>query len=142
MRKRKRVIVTTILGLLCGCLSGYIISVMSMIIVFDSMSKAGKGDPSLFAGLTWKIISFHVKTILFHGLFGFSIGISPLRWHWALHGLVMGGIFGIIMGLLGLFRGYSGLSVTSVEFVLTVCLCFVYGFLIELITQWLSRKER
>ena len=30
---------------------------------------------------------------------GCVIGISSLRWHWAIHGLILGGLFGLIEGL-------------------------------------------
>ncbi len=42
-----------------------------------------------------------------NGLMGFSIGISSLRWSWAMHGLVLGGMFGFVLGIRALAIGMN-----------------------------------
>ena len=105
MQKIKRIIITSILGLICGCISWAICNFV-----------LGHTPPPLI----------NLFMILSNGLLGFTIGISSLRWHWTLHGLVLGGMFGVIMGLVA-----SGMES---EFMWPLIFGFVYGFLIELIT--------
>ena len=105
MQKTKRVVIATILGLICGCISWIV-------------CKFGMGhDQSL---------QINLFMILANGLLGFTIGISCLRWHWALHGLALGGLFGFIIGLVA--------SAMGSELLWPLLFGFVYGFLIELIT--------
>jgi len=40
--------------------------------------------------------SINLVIILLNVLLGFTIGISSLRWHWIIHGLVLGGILGVM----------------------------------------------
>ena len=105
MRKTKRIIVTTILGIVCGCISWAI-----------CRFAMGHTQP----------LTINLVIILFNGLMSFTIGISSLRWHWVLHGLVLGGLFGVIIGLIAASHGDV--------FVWPFVLGFVYGFVIELIT--------
>lgn len=105
MQKTRRVIITSILGLICGCISW-------------AICNLAMRHP--------QPLSVNLVIILFNGLLGFSIGISSLRWHWALHGLVLGGMFGAILGLVALGMGDV--------FIPPLVCGFVYGFLIELIT--------
>ena len=75
----------------------------------------------------WSII---VSTILSRGLIGFAIGISVLRIKWWFHGILMGLILSIPMGL-------GGFMVPGKEmFILvsSVAMGIIYGFLIELFT--------
>ena len=104
MQKIKRVIITVILGLICGCVS-WVICNYAM----------GHKQP----------LSINLMMILTNGLLGFCIGISSLRWHWAVHGIVLGGLFGIILGLVAVAQGS--------QFIWPLIFGFVYGFLIELI---------
>jgi len=71
-------------------------------------------------------ISINLVIILFNGLLGFTIGISSLRWYWTIHGLVLGGIFGAILGLVAVGHGD--------KFIRPLVFGFVYDLLIELIT--------
>jgi hypothetical protein len=105
MQKTKRIIITSILGLIFGFISWAICNFVM-----------GHTPPC----------SINVVMILFNVLLGFSIGISSLRWHWALHGLVLGGMFGVILGLVALGTGS--------DFIWPLIFGFIYGFLIELIS--------
>jgi hypothetical protein len=103
--KKKRIIITTLLGLICGCISW-------------AVCKYGMGHS--------QPISVNLVIVLFNGLMGFTIGISALRWHWVLHGLVLGGLFGFILGLIALGHGDV--------FIWPLVMGFAYGFVIELVT--------
>jgi len=105
MQNKKRVIVATIFGLIFGFVSW-------------AICNFGMGHT--------QPVSVNLVIILFNGLLGFTIGISSLRWHWAVHGLVLGGIFGLCLGLVAAGVGN--------EFYWPFIFGFVYGFLIELIT--------
>ena len=104
MQKGKRVIITIILGLIFGCVS-WVICNYAM----------GHKQP----------LSINLMMILTNGLLGFCIGISSLRWPWAVHGLVLGGLFGVIMGLVAVAQGS--------QFIWPLIFGLAYGFLIELI---------
>ena len=78
MEKTKRVVIASILGLICGCISWAVCN---------------------FAMGHTQSIQINLFMILSNGLLGFAIGISCLRWHWTLHGLVLGAMFGVIIGL-------------------------------------------
>jgi len=101
----KRVVITSILGLLCGCIS-WIVCKYSF----------GHNQP----------LVTNMLIILQNGLMGFTIGISSLRWSWAMHGLLLGGLFGFVLGIGALALGS--------EFIWPFVFGLIYGFLIELIT--------
>ena len=105
MKKAKRVVIASLLGLIFGCISWLV-------------CKFGMGHTLP--------ISIYLVIIFFNGLLGFTIGISSLRWHWALHGLILGGMFGIVLGFVA--------AGTGSQCIWPVVFGFVYGFLIELIT--------
>ena len=109
MQRVKRVIITVIMGLIFGCVS-WVICNYAM----------GHTQP----------VSINLMMILTNGLLGFCIGISGLRWNWAIHGLVLGGLFGAILGLAAAAHGS--------QFVWPLIFGFVYGFLIELIATVLA----
>jgi len=69
--------------------------------------------------------------VLQNGLMGFTIGISSLRWPWVMHGLVLGGMFGFVLGIGALALGS--------EFIWPLVFGLVYGLLIELITTVLFK---
>jgi hypothetical protein len=100
----KRVVITTILGLIFGCVS-WIVCNYAM----------GHTQP----------LSVNLVMILFNGLLGFCIGISSLRWPWVIHGLVLGALFGAILGLVAVAQGS--------QFIWPLVFGVVYGILIELI---------
>jgi len=101
----KRVVITSILGLICGCISWVV-------------CKYGFGHS--------QPLVTNALIILQNGLMGFTIGISSLRWPWAIHGLVLGGMFGFVLGIGALALGS--------EFIWPFVFGLVYGFIIELIT--------
>lgn len=105
MQNTKRIVIASVLGLVCG--------------------GTGWAFANFAMGYTLGL-SYNLHIILSNVLLGFVIGISLLRWHWALHGLVLGGIFGLKNGLVAL--GTEGVFIPPLVF------GFVYGFLIELIT--------
>ena len=105
MKRAKRVIIASVLGLIFGCISWII-------------CKFGMGHT--------QPVSIDLVIILFNGLLGFTIGISSLRWHWVLHGLILGGIFGAVLGFMA--------AGTGSQFIWPFIFGLIYGFLIELIT--------
>jgi hypothetical protein len=105
MQKIKRVVITSLLGLIFGCVSWAICNF-----------AMGHTQP----------LSINLFMVLSNVLLGFAIGISSLRWHWALHGLTLGGMFGVVIGLVA--------SGTGSDFIWPFVFGFVYGFLIELIS--------
>jgi hypothetical protein len=105
MQKVKRVVIASALGIIFGFVS-------------LAICKFGMGHS--------QPVSIDLVIILFNGLLGFTIGISSLRWHWVLHGLILGGIFGAILGFMA--------AGTGSQFIWPLIFGFVYGFLIELIT--------
>jgi hypothetical protein len=105
MKNVKRVIITSILGLILGFVSWAVCNF-----------AMGHTQPA----------SINLVMILFNVLLGFTIGISSLRWHWIVHGLVLGGIFGVILGLLSVGQG--------TEFTWPLVFGLAYGFVIELVT--------
>ena len=105
MNKTKRIVITSILGILCGCISW-----IACKYVFGHVQP----------------ITTNMLMILQNGLMGFVIGISGLRWPWAIHGLILGGMFGFVLGI-------GALALNS-EFIWPFVFGLIYGFLIELIS--------
>ena len=68
-------------------------------------------------------------------LIGFVIGISPLRMHWALHGIVMGAIVGAPFAA-GCLLEQNNLETALAAFILGA----VYGFVVELFTSVVFRS--
>lgn len=107
MNNTKRIIITTVLGLISGAIAVGLVSL-------------GSG------GLPPEIT---LRMLISFGFMGFVIGISSLRWHWALNGLVIGGMVGLIEGLAG-FAIIGMLEMLLIPLIF----CMVSGLLIELIT--------
>jgi len=105
MQNTRRVLITSVLGLIGGGIS---LALRSFVM----------GQPAP--------LSDNLHVVLTLGILGFVIGISSLRWHWALHGLVWGGIFGVNNALDALGSGQM--------FIPPLVTTLVWGFLIELIT--------
>lgn len=105
MTSAKRVIIATIFGLIAGILC----------------SLGGK------YGLKADLNATEIVMVLLHrGLLGFVIGISALRIHWALHGVLLG----LIVGLPGfplIFREGGLISYSLMG--------LVWGFIIEFFTS-------
>ena len=104
MRNVKRVVITSVVGLILGFVSWAVCNFVM-----------GHTQPA----------SINLVMILFNVLLGFTIGISSLRWHWIVHGLVLGGFFGVILGFVSLGQG--------TEFIWPLIFGLVYGFVIELV---------
>ena len=84
MNRTRRIVMATFLGLICGLISWAICT---------------------FAMGHTQSLSVNLVIILLNGLMGFTIGISALKWQWALHGLILGGLFGIVMGFVASSHG-------------------------------------
>lgn len=107
MASRKRIVIATLFGVLAG-------------FVCWMLASSEGPQPWYFA----------LSTILSRTLIGFAIGISILKIQWWLHGIVMGLIFSIPMGL----QGFYVPGREAFIFVGTVVMGIIYGFLIELFT--------
>ena len=109
MNNPKRIIITTALGLISGAIAVWFV-------------HAAGNNP-----LPPEII---LRMIITFGFLGFVIGISSLRWHWAIQGLVLGGLFGLIEGL----ASYALINLIEL-LVIPVIFGMVFGLLIEVITS-------
>ena len=100
----KRVTITTILGVITGvlCYLG-----------------------GLHAGVEFTT-GIMLTTILNRALIGFVIGISAIRIHYLLHGILIGALGSIVMGVASIDQGLNGLVIITVFGML-------WGLLIELI---------
>ncbi len=118
MKKSKRIIIATIAGILFG---------------FVCLGFASSGAYDIPNPIKLQILFSRT-------LIGFAIGISSLKVHWTLHGLIMGLIFSLPMAFSGLIADTPGFS-ASMMFVSTVVMGMTYGFLIELITSILFKSK-
>ena len=108
-----RVLVTTILGFVFG-------------IICWLLASSG-GD--MGAAAAWSII-------LNRALLGFVIGISAWKINYILHGIILGFIVSIPMAVSSL--GVKGFKI----FLGTLIMGIIYGFLIELITQFVVKERK
>jgi hypothetical protein len=83
MNSIKRIMITTVVGLIAGAAAVWL--------------TTGVG-----ASLPAEVIT---RMLLNFTLMGFVIGISTLRWHWAINGLFFGAVFGILEGLASVAAG-------------------------------------
>lgn len=107
MNQTKRIALTTVLGLISGMIAIGLISLSS-------------------GGLPPEI---NLRMLVSFGFMGFVIGISALRWHWALNGLVIGALVGLIEGL----AGFAIIGLLEM-LIIPLIFCMVSGLLIEVIT--------
>lgn len=105
----KRVLIATILGLICGVIS---------YLMVKPYAPAG-GIPASGA----------LAIILGRGTMGFAIGISACQIRWWLHGIVMGFIFSLPGAFGSVWLGFG-----QANLVRSLITGIVYGFLTELIT--------
>ncbi len=119
--KVKRLVITTLLGLLFG---------------FVCYALASSGTYEISNMLA-------VSIILGRTLIGVAIGISRFHLkHWALHGLIMGLLFSLPAGF-GAISGTENPEFThTAMFVSTIVAGMVYGFLIEFITSILLKAKQ
>lgn len=111
----KRLIIATIFGLITG-------------IICFLAGKYGLKD-EINGILVYYLISNRT-------LAGFVIGISKLKIHWSLHGLIIGFIVGIPFALGGLIEepNYN-------VFIAALILASIYGFIIELFTTVIFKQK-
>ncbi len=112
MLTTKRVLITTICGLIFGLICMYLAS----------------SDPSqpMSTVIKWSIV-------LSRTMMGFTIGISALRMTWGMHGIILGIICSLPMAV-------PILPNTRIA-VATVVMGMIYGFLTELITTKLFKAK-
>jgi hypothetical protein len=109
-----RVLFTTILGFIFGIICWLL---------------ASSGEPEMNAAIAWSII-------LNRALLGFVIGISAWKINYILHGIILGFIVSIPMAI-------SSLDVKGFKIFLgTLIMGIIYGFLIELITQFVVKEKK
>lgn len=118
MKKTKRIIIATLSGILFG---------------FVCLGFATSGEYEIPNPIKLQILFSRT-------LMGFAIGISTLKLHWTLHGLIMGILFSLSMAFSGLMAETPGFS-ASMMFFSTVIMGMIYGFLIELITSVLFKSK-
>ena len=118
MKKTKRIIIATLSGVLFG---------------FVCLGFASSGEYEIPDPMKLQILASRT-------LIGFAIGISCLKMHWTLHGLIMGLVFSLPMAFSGLMAETPGFSANAM-FISTVVMGMIYGFLIELITSILFKRK-
>ena len=119
MKKAKRIILATIAGFLFG---------------FVCLAFASSGDAELPYAVKQQII-------FSRALIGFAIGISSLKLHWTLHGLLLGMLFSLPLAFSGLMAPENPEFSSTMMFISTIILGMIYGFLIELITSVLFKSK-
>ena len=119
--KTKRLIITTILGVVFG-------------IVCFGMASSGQNEIS-------QILAINI--ILGRALIGFGIGISRFSFkHWALHGIIMGLIFSLPAAFGAMLGPENPEFNHTMMFVSTIVMGMIYGFLIEFITSVLFKAKQ
>jgi len=109
MNSSKRIFITTTLGLISGAIAVW----------FTNAAGENPLPPEII-----------LRMLVTFSFMGCVIGISSLRWHWAIHGLILGGLFGLIEGL----SSYA--LIGQIELlVIPIIFGMVFGFLVELITS-------
>ncbi|MBE9468083.1 MAG: hypothetical protein IMY72_07155 [Bacteroidetes bacterium] len=115
----KRIIVATLSGILCG------------FICYTMASSSGE----LAFPVTLQIIASRT-------LIGFAIGISCVRLHWTLHGIIMGIMFSIPLAISGLMAPESPEFSKTMMLVSTIVMGLIYGLLIEIITSFIFQAKQ
>ncbi|MBN1348833.1 hypothetical protein JXJ21_05445 [candidate division KSB1 bacterium] len=115
MASTHRIIIATVIGLICGLICWQIANSM--------------GEP--------KGCAEAVTIILSRTLLGFGIGISAWRMAWWLHGIVLGFIFSIPMAV-------SVLAEPKMLYIFIGTLVFgaIYGLIVELITSVIFKAKQ
>lgn len=118
MKKTKRIIIATLAGVLFG------------FVCLGFATSSGHETP----------LAIKLQILVSRTLIGFAIGVSSLKLHWTLHGLLFGLIFSLPMAFSGLMAETPDFS-ASMMFISTVVMGMIYGFLIELITSVLFKSK-
>jgi hypothetical protein len=119
--KTKRLIISTILGLVFG---------------FVCYGFASSGENEISTILAANII-------LGRTLIGVAIGISRFTLkHWSLHGIVMGLVFSIPQGFGAMLGPENPDYSHTMMLIATIVMGMIYGFLIELITTALFKAKQ
>ncbi len=120
MKKLKRIIITTLSGILFGC-------------VCVGLASSGPGDlplPVMLQLLTSRM------------LIGFAIGISSLKLgHWSVHGLAMGFLFSLPLAFGGLMAPENPEFTAAAMFISTIVMGMIYGLLTEVIATVLFKAK-
>lgn len=107
MLTTKRVLIATLFGLIFG---------------FVCWGLAFMGGET-----TWYLA---LSIIVSRTVMGFAIGLSAWRLGWWLHGILLGAIFSVPMGISGFFTPEKAWFI----FIWSIVMGVIYGFLIELFT--------
>ena len=119
--KTKRLIITTILGVIFG-------------FVCYGMASSGQNEIS-------QILAINI--ILGRTLIGFGIGISRFSFkHWSLHGIIMGLIFSLPAGFGAMLGPENPEFSHSMLFISTIVMGMIYGFLIEIIATVIFKAKQ
>ncbi|MFC2152492.1 hypothetical protein ACFLSE_08195 [Bacteroidota bacterium] len=116
MKKTKRFIIATLAGVLFG------------FVCLTITTSSGAEIPS----------PVKYQLIFSRALIGFAIGISCLKFHWTLHGLLLGLLFSLPLAFSGLMAPQGDLAWL---FVATLIMGMIYGLLIELITSLIFKAK-
>lgn len=119
MLSSKRFFVALISGFICG-------------LICFGLASSSPGD--LPTAAAWQIIFSRT-------LIGFAIGISILRIHWSIHGILIGAFFSLPLAFSGLMAPDNPMYSKASMFIMTIVLGMIYGFLIELITSVIFKAK-
>lgn len=119
MKKTKRIIIATLAGILFG------------FVCLGFATSGGHEIPN----------AIKLQILVSRTLIGFAIGISSLKIHWTIHGILLGLLFSLPMAFSGLLAEVPDFS-ASAMFLSTVVMGIIYGFLIELITSVVFKAKR
>lgn len=118
MLNTKRLIIATIMGVLCGLICFVL---------------ASSGSTALPTAVAYQII-------LSRALAGFAIGISIFKMgHWTIHGAVIGLLFSLPLAVNGFMAPENPEYTHSSMFIATLVMGVIYGLLIEFVTTVLFK---
>ena len=87
-------------------------------------------------------LAVSMQIIASRTLIGFTIGISVLKMHWSLHGMLIGLLYSLPLAIGGLLAPENPEFSKTMMLVSTNVMGVIYGFLIELITTVLFKAKR
>jgi hypothetical protein len=119
MKKGKRILIATLAGILFG------------FVCCAFACSSGTEIP----------MPVKLQIIFSRTLIGFAIGLSSLKTHWTIHGLIIGLLFSLPLAFSGLMAPETPDFSASAMFISTVVMGMIYGFLIELITSLVFKAK-